>query len=659
MNVTVSKSHNLVTDLSDMLSAGKTPKVYFTLFNNTNDIQVLKEALNVVRLAPEGCIMDESLLKCRLAKTHNKLRKLAATSGYPLVDVEYIRQVSMQQDIVIVAQNNVDYFYFISDFFEKAKIRCNLYHFSDIRDSAIVNGTLRVINRIGYLKSWPWFWDILNKDMPVDAREGFDCDRVVGRVVSNGEFYHYEDFSSQYSDFKDGFRKVSGYRPIPGKEAYRVTLLGDSRFVNAFAPTELTLGTYLQRKLNAANSPCEVRNISVKGNRGQNEFAMLKSFDISSSDIVLCSVCPVGMYYDFKLKDEETQFRIKVRIMREMTTYCHERGAEIFFVYLPHLKEIPNLTKLEQYIADSYDLTYAPRSEPDRIKQLAMSCGVKIIDLTEKLIKTKRTCFFVDYSHFSPEGSQCIAEVLAGYVRSIIEKEHLLDDKTISDLTAQAYEAHRHYVVDAQYKGMWEYLQKLNKLAEGKPENCGAIVMNCNPFTLGHRFLIETARAQVEHLYIMVVEEDKSVFKFKDRIEMIRRGVADMPGVEVIPSGKFVISALTFPEYFEKGALQDETIDTTTDIEIFCTKIAPALRISTRFVGEEPLDRVTNQYNSRMKELLPTHGLKLVEIKRREYGTTVISASRVRKLLQEKQYDEVKKLVPPTTYDYLINVLGF
>ncbi|MBQ8927021.1 MAG: adenylyltransferase/cytidyltransferase family protein [Oscillospiraceae bacterium] len=657
MSVTVSKTHNLVTDLSDMFAQGKTPKVYFTLFENKNDIQVLKEALAVVGLAPEGGVQDEGLLALRHVSVRERIGAFMNKCGYPCITPQAL--AGSTEPLVIVVKNDIRFFGKIKHYFEQQNVNCYLGHFTHIRDTAVVNGTERVINRISYLNSWPWFLDILNKDMPEADREGFDSKQVSGRVLSNGEFYLYEDMQTKYSELKNGFRKVTGYRPIEGKKKYNVTMIGDSRFVNSFVPTELTLANYLQKRFMAGKLNCEVRNLSVRANVIQNEFAALRNLSVGPEDIILCSTCPVGEYYDFKVKEFDDLRRVRVRIMYEMTQYCHERGAEIFFVYHPYLKDIPNLTKLEQHIADSYGLTYAPDRSHDRMKQLAMSCGVKVIDLTENIINTERTCFFVDYSHFSPEGSRCIAGVLAGYVRTVIERDRLLDDPKITQLTQDAYEAHRHYAVDAQYKGMWDYLQELHRLSEGKPEHCGAIVMNCNPFTLGHRYLIETARAQVDHLYILAVEEDRSVFKFKDRIEMMRRGVADLPGVEVIPSGKFVISALTFPEYFEKGALQDETIDTTTDIEIFCTKIAPALHIKTRFVGEEPLDRVTNQYNMRMKEMLPEYGMQLIEIKRKESGEAVISASRVRKLLQEKQYDEVKKLVPQTTYDYLIGVLGF
>lgn len=655
MYVNVSSSHNLVQDISDMISARKEPKVFFAVFDTNYQISVLKEALSVLKLKIAGCVMEDSLLKLRLSSMHYKIKETLKNSGYTIYSLDEIKQ---WDDVVIVVHNNFDYFHLMVNYFEKNKVNCSLFHYTEIKNSAIVNGTVRVINRIGYLNEWPWFMDILNKDMPDNMRDGFSLNKITGSVVSNGDYYYYSDIKTIYSEFKDGFRSVEGYYPIKNQKKYTITLLGDSRFVNAFYPTEMTIASYLQKKLLDYNLNCEVKNFSVKANRIQNQFAMLKKLDVDSSDIVICTVCPLGQYEDFTVKTVDMQLRIKSHIMRDMTDYCHNRGANILFVHLPHIKDIPNLTSLEKFIADSYGFKYSPDKSHEKTKQLCMANHVNVIDFTDIITNTSRTSFFVDYSHFSPEGSKCIADTLSNYIKCYIEKENILDDE-ISELTERAYASHKKYVVESRFKGITEYVKKLEKIAEGKPKNCGAIVMNCNPFTFGHRYLIEQATSQVDYLYILAVEEDRSVFKFKDRIEMIRRGVADMPNVEVIPSGKFVISSLTFPEYFEKSKKQDETIDTTADIEIFCEYIAPALNIKTRFVGEEPLDRVTNQYNMCMKKMLPKYGLSLIEIPRKESGNAPISASRVRKLLDEKKYEEIKKLVPTTTFEYLIKELGY
>lgn len=201
-------------------------------------------------------------------------------------------------------------------------------------------------------------------------------------------------------------------------------------------------------------------------------------------------------------------------------------------------------------------------------------------------------------------------------------------------------------------------LEYLNSIDNSKAV-IGAIVMNCNPFTLGHRYLIEHASKKCDKLYVFAVEEDLSFFPFADRIELIRKGVADLKNVTVLPSGNFIISRTTFPAYFEKEAItEDAVIDASSDIEIFAKHIAPSLNISIRFAGEEPLDNVTRQYNAQMKTMLPRYGIDFEVIPRKEINGEVVSASRVRKLLKESNFDEIGKIVPDTTLEYLKNKFG-
>jgi [citrate (pro-3S)-lyase] ligase len=200
-----------------------------------------------------------------------------------------------------------------------------------------------------------------------------------------------------------------------------------------------------------------------------------------------------------------------------------------------------------------------------------------------------------------------------------------------------------------------EYLEQLEsgKISDGGV--IGAVVMNCNPFTLGHRFLVEEALRNCEYLYIFVVEENKSRFPFEDRIKLVKEGVSDLKNVKVFPSGKFIISTLTFPEYFIEESY-DVTIDATQDIELFAKKIAPVLNIKKRFAGQEPFSQVTRQYNRAMKEILPLHGIEFIVFNRKEADDEPISASKVRKLLEGQEYDEIKKLVPESTFGYLLNL---
>lgn len=198
-----------------------------------------------------------------------------------------------------------------------------------------------------------------------------------------------------------------------------------------------------------------------------------------------------------------------------------------------------------------------------------------------------------------------------------------------------------------------EELESYKQSLRAKRLSIGALVMNCNPFTLGHRYLVEYAAAKVVKLYIFVVEEDRSEFPFADRIELVRQGVKDLPNVEVLPSGKFIISQTTFSGYFNKAELQDVQVDSSEDVEIFGQEIAPTLGITVRFAGEEPKDNVTRQYNETMKIILPRYGVEFYEIPRKEFDGEPISASSVRAALKVGDFDKIKNLVPDTTFLYL------
>ncbi|MGL5313976.1 MAG: [citrate (pro-3S)-lyase] ligase [Peptostreptococcaceae bacterium] len=185
-----------------------------------------------------------------------------------------------------------------------------------------------------------------------------------------------------------------------------------------------------------------------------------------------------------------------------------------------------------------------------------------------------------------------------------------------------------------------------------------AIVMNCNPFTLGHRYLIEKASSENENLIIFVVEEDKSVFPFENRYELIKRGTEDLNNVTVIPAGEYVISSATFPNYFLKK--NDNVLKeyTKLDCNVFGKYYVPKFNIVKRYVGSEPHCEVTNIYNETISEVLPKYNVDIEIVQRKEIDFDAISASRVRKLLKENNIKEVENLVPKTTMDFLLSEEG-
>ena len=177
----------------------------------------------------------------------------------------------------------------------------------------------------------------------------------------------------------------------------------------------------------------------------------------------------------------------------------------------------------------------------------------------------------------------------------------------------------------------------------------GAVVCNCDPFTLGHRHLIEYAAEHCDSLYVFAVSEKGSMFSPEERLEMIRKGTADIKNCHVFESDLYLISRATFPAYFIRDESRADLVKSDLDIELFCRRIAPALNISVRFAGEEPLSPVTRAYNERMKELLPAHGIRFIEIPR----FAEISAGKVRTLIEAGDPEKTKEMVPESTYEVI------
>ncbi len=134
---------------------------------------------------------------------------------------------------------------------------------------------------------------------------------------------------------------------------------------------------------------------------------------------------------------------------------------------------------------------------------------------------------------------------------------------------------------------------------------------------------------------------------------MVQEGLRDLPRVIVHQAADYVISAATFPTYFIKEKVRGEKAGCQLDLELFGKRIAPALKITTRFVGTEPVCAVTGHYNEEMKKILPGHGISVMEIERKRSGGEAISATEVRKWYEKGDFEGMRNLVPETTLEYL------
>ena len=184
----------------------------------------------------------------------------------------------------------------------------------------------------------------------------------------------------------------------------------------------------------------------------------------------------------------------------------------------------------------------------------------------------------------------------------------------------------------------------------------GSVVVNCNPFTLGHRYLIETASSACDFLYVIVVETDLSVFPFADRLAMVNLGTSDFENVKVLKSGEYAVSAATFPTYFlkDKGLTAVAGEQARLDVDLFSRLFVKELNISVRFIGTERNCAVTALYNRAMIELLPKQGVQVCEIERAvtESGA-VVSASAVRQKMKSGDLGDMALYLPLSTVNYL------
>lgn len=203
-------------------------------------------------------------------------------------------------------------------------------------------------------------------------------------------------------------------------------------------------------------------------------------------------------------------------------------------------------------------------------------------------------------------------------------------------------------LMEKSLDGIEAYKESLEAM---KKENSSAIVMNGNPFTLGHKHLIEKASRESSHVFLFVVEEDLSVFPFYVRLKLIQEGINHLDNVSVIPSGRYIISSLVFPTYFTKE--KSEMFRGRLDVTLFAEHIASTLGIKRRYVGREPFCETTRQYNEVMKEILPLYDIEVIAVDRLKCEDEYISATSVRKFLREKDFVALEKLVPRSTLDFL------
>jgi [citrate (pro-3S)-lyase] ligase len=219
-------------------------------------------------------------------------------------------------------------------------------------------------------------------------------------------------------------------------------------------------------------------------------------------------------------------------------------------------------------------------------------------------------------------------------------------------------------VLEFGFESIQTYQHYLQTIAiPAKTSDVAAIVVNCNPFTNGHKFLIEKASAENEVVYLIVVEEERSAFSFPVRWELIRKGISHLANVVMVRGGMYVVSGAIFPSYFLKCEEISDVMQKQAelDVTVFARYIVPVLKIRKRYVGTEAYCRTTEAYNQAMKAILPAYGVEVIEIERKSVGNgpdaspNYISASKVRQAIREDRLNEVLDFLPESTREFLLS----
>lgn len=301
-------------------------------------------------------------------------------------------------------------------------------------------------------------------------------------------------------------------------------------------------------------------------------------------------------------------------------------------------------------------------------KNLDYTCG--IFDNDDKLIATgscyKNTlrCLAVDKFY---QGMGFINKLISHLINEqysrgnyhifIYTKSHFRD--IFVDLGFFEIEYIKNQIVFLENKknGFNNFLKSLETSDLTKNQSIASLVMNCNPFTIGHQYLIEKASKENDIVHLFIVEEDASVFPYKIRKMLIEKGISHLSNIIIHSTGPYLISSSTFPSYFQKDSREAISSQANLDSHIF-KKIANHLKINKRYVGTEPLSCTTKEYNKSLNNILNSAGIEVIEVPRIENNEDFISASKVRELLRNNYIEKIKEFVPKTTYDFLISKQG-
>lgn len=483
-------------------------------------------------------------------------------------------------------------------------------------------------------------------------------------IFRNGAFF-MDDFDNGLVTITNGTRLTVGN---PDSFDNAIHMIGPSNVLATYCENAHTIPSFLRKlcKHDRKLRDYGVINYGTTAGDLNNYVLQIKSVALKENDIVI--LLGSDWFYDSQKHELGTWRQIV-----HLDAYCKEKKVKFAFFRRPEIRDLCHPSHRERLLmehsykelaTDTLKKAYPPLNKkyhaPSYLdKAIGMGCACYDLALAVERPHNYKE-IFADRTHLGPQGNNLVAHAMYdNFLKHVFDTPYDADavEKRASKLINRLFSEK---AADSNEILAWIRSVKESStfhINDGD-STIGCIVMNANPFTNGHRHLVEKALEVVRFLYVFVVEEDASEFSFAERLALVKLGTRTWgERVNVFPSGKFIISSFTFPEYFAKSRKFNVQADTSAELALFSTTIAPQLGISHRFVGEEPTCNITRQYNAMMRQLLPGMGIDVVEIPRitEKVGgrPTPISASTVRELIQKGAVAETRALVPDTTFGFL------
>lgn len=194
-----------------------------------------------------------------------------------------------------------------------------------------------------------------------------------------------------------------------------------------------------------------------------------------------------------------------------------------------------------------------------------------------------------------------------------------------------------------------------------------AIVINANPFTTGHRYLVELAAKRSTTVLVFVIEgkpesgsmgnhENTGIeFSFQERFNMTQACLMDIGNVTVLPSGPYIISRNDYPTAFLKEKLSNASAHAILDSQVFC-HICKALGIKMAFAGDEPRDELSEIHLNALRKECAKEGITLRVAERKRLEDKYISSALARIAIAHGDIDTLGAILPGPVYNQVTSI---